>query len=94
MGDGKVASNSRQVGNIFENADLALRRERFMSRRDSPMVARHEVPGLEFGYLQKVMWSCGQEIFAPKGLEASAQGFNPGNRPRATRPEGAADRRY
>jgi hypothetical protein len=33
--------------------------------------------------------------FAPTGLQDSAQGFNPGNRPpRATRPEGAADRRY
>ncbi len=32
------------------------------------------------------------EICAPKGLEDSAQGFNPGNRPpRATRPEGARD---
>jgi hypothetical protein len=32
---------------------------------------------------------------APKGLEDSAQGFNPGNRPpRAIRPEGAADRTY
>jgi hypothetical protein len=33
----------------------------------------------QFGHLQKVMWSCGQEIFAPKpkGLEASAPGFQP-----------------
>jgi glycosyltransferase involved in cell wall biosynthesis len=29
---------------------------------------------------------------APKGLEDSAQGFNPGTDPKATRPEGAADR--
>ncbi len=35
------------------------------------------------------------EASAPKGLEDSAQGFNPGNQPpRATRPEGAADRTY
>jgi hypothetical protein len=45
---------------------------RFLSRRDSPIVAMHEVR-------------------APKGLEDSAQGFNPGNR---RPPEGAADRTY
>ena len=30
----------------------------------------------------------------PKVHEDSAQGFNPGNRPQGTRPEGAADRTY
>ena len=43
------------------------RRQRILSRRDSTIVARHEVPG---GWnLQK--FSSG--IFAPKGLEHSAQ---------------------
>jgi hypothetical protein len=42
---------------------------------------------LEFGHLQ--------EVSAPKGQDDSAQGFNPGEPPpRATRPEGAADRTY
>jgi len=32
-------------------------------------------------------------VFAPKGLQDSARGFNPGNRPpTATRPKGAQDR--
>jgi hypothetical protein len=44
--------------------------------------------GLKFGHLQKIT----SGDFAPKGLEDSAQGFNPGNRSLATRPEGAEDR--
>jgi hypothetical protein len=39
---------------------------------------------MQFGQLQKVT----SGVFAPKGPESSAQGFNPGNRPRAMRPEG------
>ncbi len=51
--------------------------EWLLSRRDRLTVARHEVP-----------WVCSldicrksrREVSAPKGLEDSAQGFNPGNR--------------
>src|SRR5258708_5546232 len=36
-----------------------------------------------------------REIFAPKGLEDSGQGFNPGNRsPQSDAPERAPDRTY
>ena len=42
--------------------------------------------------------SFGPKLRAPKGLEDSTQGFNPGFQPweppRAIRPEGAADRTY
>jgi hypothetical protein len=46
-----------------------------LSRRESTIVTRHEVTGV---------WTfVGGQVreFAPTGLEDSAQGFNPGNRP-------------
>jgi hypothetical protein len=51
--------------------------EWLLSRRDRLIVARHEVPG-------PGVWTfVGGQVreFAPTGLEDSAQGFNPGNRP-------------
>jgi hypothetical protein len=68
-----------------------------------PIVARRFIAGLAIhricvpeGRLNSDIYrSSRREIFAPKGLEDSAQGFNPGNRPpRATRPDGAAVRTY
>jgi hypothetical protein len=38
-----------------------------LSRRDSTIVARHEVPGLQFGHLEKVAVEEPDWVFAPEG---------------------------
>jgi hypothetical protein len=45
----------------------------FLSRRDSTIVARHEVPGLEFGHL----WRVTSGSFCPKGAGGLSPGFQP-----------------
>ena len=69
-----------------------------MSQRDSMIVARHEVPGVmrKINFVSttnisgtdqngtKIREHLGRFI-APEGLEDSAQGFNPGNRPAGRR---------
>jgi len=44
-----------------------------LSRRDSLIVARHEVSGLQFGHLQKVM----SGILCPEGAGGLSPGFQP-----------------
>jgi hypothetical protein len=44
-----------------------------LSGRDSTIVARHEVPGMEFRHLQK--FSSG--IFGPEGARELSPGFQP-----------------
>jgi hypothetical protein len=63
-----------------------------LSRRDRLIVARHEVPkalrALEFGHLQEVR----SENLPQGGLRAQPRVLTLETVPRATRPEGAADR--
>jgi hypothetical protein len=72
--------------------------ERLLFPRNSPIVAWHEVHGLEFEHSKTfdvVGTVCPQgHAPKPKGLYDSARGFNPGNpQPLATRPEGAPEKR-
>jgi hypothetical protein len=55
----------------------------FLSRRDSTIVARHEVPCLQFGHLERVTTG---DLLPRRWLQDSAQGFNPGNPQKANSP--------
>jgi hypothetical protein len=59
--------------------------EWLLSRRDRLIVARHEVPGLEFGHLPKA-WVLVWSDLRPEGPRELSPGFTLGNAPQRKEP--------